>query len=472
MVFNSLVFAVFFVIVFSSYWLLRHSLRLQNLLLFVASSFFYGWWDWRFLFLMYFTIVLDFLVGWGLERQTDDRKRKRLLILSVTANLTVLGFFKYFNFFIESATQLLDMLGMHPHPIVLRIVLPVGVSFYTFQSISFVVDVYKRELKPPRSLLYYATYVSLFPQLVAGPIERAKHLLPQVLKPRTITWEKIFEGSYLILWGLFKKVFIADNLAKIVDPIFATGHVASGAEVIVAVYAFAFQIYADFSGYTDIARGTAKFLGFDLMLNFNLPYFATNPSDFWRRWHISLSTWLRDYLYKSLGGNRRGNARTYVNLMITMLLGGLWHGARWNFVLWGAYQGALLAIHRAATPALERLGLRVPERLLRPISMIIFFQFVCFGWLLFRADSFGQIAHFTAAIFAGVDYSVIAGYLPKLLVYICPLLAVQVLQYNSGNLNVVLSAPVAVRAAFYVLIFFAIMGLGNLGASQFIYFQF
>jgi alginate O-acetyltransferase complex protein AlgI len=472
MVFNTLVFAVFFVIVFSMYWMLRHSLRMQNLLLFVASSFFYGWWDWRFLFLMYFTIVLDFLVGLGLERQTDQRKRRLLLILSITANLTVLGFFKYFNFFIESATELLHVLGMNPHPVVLRIVLPVGVSFYTFQSISFVIDVYHRELKAPRSLLNYAAYVSLFPQLVAGPIERAKHLLPQVLEKRTLTREKFYEGSYLIFWGLFKKVFIADNLARIVDPIFATGYQASGAEVVVATYAFAFQIYADFSGYTDIARGTAKLLGFELMLNFNLPYFATNPSDFWRRWHISLSSWLRDYLYKSLGGNRKGNVRTYVNLILTMLLGGLWHGARWNFVLWGAYQGGLLAVHRAAKPLLERLDSRLPERVMRPLYIILFFQFVCFGWLLFRADSFGQISQFTAAMFAGIDMSVVAGYLPKLVVYISPLLVMQFFQYRTGNLNVLLSSPLLVRVAFYLLAFFAMMSLGNLSASQFIYFQF
>jgi len=473
MVFNSIEFAIFFVVVIALYFLLQNRLNWQNRMLFVASSIFYGWWDWRFLFLMYFTIVFDFFIARQILKTTAQRSRKNLLLLSVISNLTILGFFKYFNFFAESTLDFLNLFGFSASPLLLNVILPVGISFYIFQSISYVVDVYNRRLEPAKSLVDYATYVCLFPQLVAGPIERGTHLLPQVLSPRKVSLQGFYEGGFLIFWGLFKKLFIADNLARIVDPVFSGSNQYSGADVLIATYAFAFQIYCDFSGYTDIARGAAKCLGFELMLNFRLPYFASNPSEFWRRWHISLSTWLRDYLYIALGGNKNGNARTYLNLMLTMLLGGLWHGAHWNFVIWGGYQGLLLVVHRRfAPPVSENPQKRTLNRILKLISIFVFFQFICFGWLIFRAESAQQIFDMTLAIASGVDMNSFFSQLPRTLFYILPLLVVQIAQFRSNNLNVIFESNILLKVFFYVGMFYAILSFGSFGSKEFIYFQF
>lgn len=473
MVFNSLEFAIFFVVVLLLYFALQRHFLIQNRMLLIASSVFYGWWDWRFLLLMYFTIAVDFTIGKMLHAETLQDKRKKLLLASVISNLSILGFFKYFNFFIDSAVDLLNLFGFSANPMVLNIVLPVGISFYTFQSMSYVIDIYYKRLKPAQHLFDYATYVSLFPQLVAGPIERGTHLLPQVLNERKVTRDGFYEGCYLILWGLFKKVFIADNLAKMVDPVFGGSGEYTGAEVLIATYAFAFQIYCDFSGYTDIARGVAKCLGFDLMLNFNLPYFSSNPSEFWRRWHISLSSWLRDYLYIALGGNRKGNVRTYINLMLTMILGGLWHGAQWNFIAWGTYQGLLLVIHRAASPWLESFTQKYHlHKIMKPLSILIFFQFVCYGWLIFRAESGTQIIQMTSALLAGIDWNEVLSKLPRLGFYILPLVIVQLAQYKTGNLNILLDSHVVPRTAVYVGLFYGILMFGNFSSTEFIYFQF
>lgn len=440
MLFNSLTFAVFFVGVFSLYWLLRRFYRAQNLLLLGASYCFYGWWDIRFLVLIVISTVLDYccalsidkrrmspaqrakasaylltasviflginshafnvrmagfrpsvVVDWGhvfaapmywwiilglgsaivlfnaaypfLARLSPSSYRRFFLALSVMVNLTMLGFFKYFNFFVDTFKSLVEsVLGITPGGWVLDIILPVGISFFVFQTMSYTIDVYRGKMKATDSLIEVATYISFFPQLVAGPIERASHLLPQFQKPRTITGQDIRHGLWLIVWGLYQKMVIADNLSGIVDGTFspysaagpATAVPQDGLRLLIAVYAFAIQIYCDFAGYTDVARGTARLLGFDIMLNFNLPYFARNPSDFWRRWHISLSSWLRDYLYIPLGGNRHGTLQTYRNLMLTMVLGGLWHGAAWTFVLWGAFHGFILVVYRAVVSMKDR----------------------------------------------------------------------------------------------------------------------
>jgi len=324
-------------------------------MLLMASCFFYGSWNWRFLFLLFLTIAIDYFISLKIYNSEDSEKRKKFLLLSIVANLGVLGFFKYFNFFSESFQALANSLGFNLQPHLLNIVLPVGISFYTFQSLSYTIDVYRKELKPAKSIFDFALFVTYFPQLVAGPIERATHLLPQVLQPRKITLEQFYEGCYLIFWGLFQKIFIADNLAKMVNPVFSAAAPYDGVKVLSALYAFAFQIYCDFAGYSNMARGLGKCMGFDIMVNFNLPYFATNPRDFWRRWHISFSTWLRDYLYIPLGGNQKGPLITYRNIALTMLLGGLWHGANWRFVIWGGYQGLLLIIHRLLEPWLKQL---------------------------------------------------------------------------------------------------------------------
>jgi len=344
MLFNSLQFAVFFLVVYTLY--LRAGHRAQNRLLLIASNVFYATWDWRFLLLLWISTYMDFLFGRHMERQADAIKKRRFVAYSVIANLVFLGIFKYFNFFAENLQAMATMAGWTLDPVTVHIILPVGISFYTFQSMSYIIDIYRGNMRPVQSLADYALFVSFFPHMVAGPIMPAKNLLPQVTQPRTVDWQKFREGCWLFFWGLFTKVFVADNLGHIVDQVFQKTGSVSGAEVVLGVYAFAFQIYGDFAGYSEMARGLAKMMGFELMVNFRFPYFVTNPSDFWKNWHISLSTWLRDYLYIPLGGSRGGELMLYRNLAITMFLGGLWHGAAWTYVLWGAYQGLILCLHR------------------------------------------------------------------------------------------------------------------------------
>jgi D-alanyl-lipoteichoic acid acyltransferase DltB (MBOAT superfamily) len=352
----------------------------------------------------------------------------------------------------------------------------VGISFYTFQTLSYTIDLYRAKVTTERSLLNFALYVAFFPQLVAGPIERARNLLPQMRSPRTISWERLYTGFYLICWGLFKKVVIADNVAKVADTVFTMQQPTAGA-VLIGVYAFAIQIYCDFSAYSDIARGTARCMGFDLMLNFNLPYLAPNPREFWRRWHISLSTWLRDYLYVPLGGNRRGVRRTYANLMIVMLLGGLWHGAGMTFVLWGLFHGLLLSLHRALKPWLDRnlnpRG-RVGARLWKAVGIVFFFHLVCAGWLLFRAPTLLDALRMCRSALANVSLSVGLDSSLNLTFASCALvmLVVQLTQYRRQDLNVVFRVPAPVRAALYAAAMLGFVFFGEYGGDAFIYFQF
>lgn len=469
MLFNSIQFFIFLLVVYSLYRLMSY--RNQNHLLLVASYVFYGCWDWRFLFLIWLSTVVDFFAGIQIDKSTTDARRKRFVALSVIVNLGILGFFKYFNFFAESMTGLLSHFGVEADYRLLNIVLPVGISFYTFQTMTYSIDIYRKKIKPTHHFLDFALFVAFFPQLVAGPIERASRLLPQVLNPRQINLHQSVEGCWLILWGLFKKVVIADNLAILVNSAFANYTQLTGLEVTVAVYAFAFQIYCDFSGYSDIARGVAKLLGFELMVNFNLPYFARNPSDFWRRWHISLSTWLRDYLYIPLGGNKFGNLKTYRNLMLTMILGGLWHGAAWTFVVWGLYQGSLLAIHRA-------MSNNFPDwlscnRIFGALCIALMFQFTCIGWLIFRAESFTQLQVMSNALFFRWEQSGEAFSMANsLIVTIWPLLLVQVIQALKKELLVFVQwkyVPQAVVSSFLTYMIFV---YGALDGHQFIYFQF
>ncbi|MEO0660529.1 MAG: MBOAT family O-acyltransferase, partial [Planctomycetota bacterium] len=349
MQFNSWVFPLFFALVYAVYLGLgARRVRAQNAWLLAASYLFYGYWDPRFLGLLAVSTAVDFTIGRALARATDDeRRRKRLVTASVLVNLGILGFFKYFDFFITETATLLEAMGLSPSVTTLRILLPVGISFYTFQTLSYTLDVYRRRMEPTRDLLGFALFVSFFPQLVAGPIERASRLLPQIESPRSVTASKVQAGLWLLVWGYFKKTVIADQAQVIAGPLFAAdASTLSGLEPFTAVLAFTIHIYCDFSGYSDIARGLAKLMGFEFMLNFRLPYFATGPSDFWNRWHVSLSTWLRDYLYIPLGGNRGGHLSTYRNQFLVMALGGLWHGAAWPYVLWGSYHGVLLVIER------------------------------------------------------------------------------------------------------------------------------
>lgn len=399
MVFNSLTFLVFLGITLSLYYRLQQ--RGQNWLLLVASYIFYGWWDYRFAFLLLGTSFLDYFFALWIENSTDKRRKKLFLTLSIVLNMGVLCIFKYFNFFAESLAVLLKTLGMHPSFPILHVILPVGISFYTFLSMSYTIDVYRGELRAARSPLDFLLYVSFFPHLVAGPIVRASYLLPQCQAVRVIKRAQVLDGVWLILMGYVKKVVIADQLAQVVNWGFGQPFPPlSDANAWLIIYAFAFQIYGDFSGYSDIARGLSKLMGFELVVNFRAPYLVTNPSAFWRHWHISLSTWLRDYLYIPLGGNRLGSFKTYRNLMITMLLGGLWHGAGAAYILWGLYHGAMLAVHRwwtetfparkaeLVSPAVLSLKFR-PLPISRTLLVVLFFHFTCIGWLLFRAGAVG-----------------------------------------------------------------------------------
>ena len=397
MLFNSWVFLPFLLIVLCLYYAQR--LRMQNLMLLVASYVFYAAWDWRFLALLWISTIVDYVVGKRMHASRAPGQRKAYLLISCLVNLGILGFFKYFNFFIDSAASLMSSVGWEAHATHLNILLPVGISFYTFQTMSYTIDIYRGKLEPCRNLVTFALFVAFFPQLVAGPIERASRLLPQLAEPRKVSSDHLVSGGWLILWGLFKKVVVADNLASVVDGVFATGGDTSGLSCLLAIYAFAYQIYCDFSGYSDIARGVAKLMGIELMVNFNLPYLSRSPAEFWHRWHISLSTWLRDYLYIPLGGNRLGSWLTYRNLALTMLLGGLWHGAAWNFVIWGAYHGGLLAVHRFLTRDRNTpLMGWCPSRIRGISSCVVMFHLVCFGWLLFRAPDMGVVAGFVHSI--------------------------------------------------------------------------
>jgi D-alanyl-lipoteichoic acid acyltransferase DltB (MBOAT superfamily) len=395
MLFNSFTFVVFLAGVLPLYYALSY--RGQNRMLTLASCVFYGAWSLGFLGLLLLSIFVDYTLGHALHTSRDPKRRKWLVAGSCVLNLGVLAFFKYANFLVGSATGLLHLFHLPVPSIYVNVLLPIGISFYTFHSMSYIIDIYRRVLIPLHSFGDYALYVLYFPQLVAGPIARASFLIPQIHSPRQVTYDDVVQGSWLMLWGFFKKLVIADNVALVADSVFSAP-ATSGLTCLVGVYAFALQIYGDFSGYTDIARGIAKLMGIELAFNFNLPYLAKNPAELWRRWHISLSTWLRDYLYIPLGGNRRGEIKTYRNLLLTMLLGGLWHGAAWHFVAWGGYHGTLLAGHRFVTRDSERAMSGSP--LITLVKLFVMFHLTCFGWLLFRAANIQQIGEFCAAIFS------------------------------------------------------------------------
>jgi D-alanyl-lipoteichoic acid acyltransferase DltB (MBOAT superfamily) len=482
MVFNSWLFFFFFAIVLALYAVMRRPA--QNAMLLVASCFFYGWWDWRFLFLVGFSTVVDYWTAIKIEDAREERVRRRFLMASLVSNLAILGFFKYFNFFAESFHAMLQTLGVHTESWVLEIILPVGISFYTFHALSYTIDVYRRDLKATRSFRDFALFVMFFPQLVAGPIGRASHQLPQFLRDRHVTYEGLSEGLWLILYGLFKKVCVADNLAPFVEQNFARSAELTGPTAYLTVVLFTYQIYCDFSGYTDIARGSAKMMGFDILPNFRRPFAATDPQDFWQRWHISLSRWLRDYLFTSLGGARYGTWFTYRNLLITMALGGLWHGAAWNFVWWGIYQGAMLVGFQMWSQWRERqklTWLTMPKTL----AIAVMFQFTLFGFLLFRAtrrvlidgvwvdQGLHQVSEFLSAPARGMMWTADAStLLAAAALYILPLLVLEFFlnadREDRGFLDRSSWVPVAVHAT--VLFFIFRYGVQN--ASTFIYFQF
>lgn len=546
-------FWVLFVFVYALYWRLDH--RGQNRLLLIASYIFYGFWDYRFLFLILISTVIDYIGGlgvagrrlspgrlWGVlslliaaaallctkinyaklgawllhgrfdalsaawPRHASDflvvfgtvaacliyvvllpwlygleekTRRKTFLTISMVANLGILGSFKYFDFFVDTFTALLHSLGVNEVPLqTLNIILPAGISFYTFQAMSYTIDIYRGDAEATEDLESFSLFICFFPHLVAGPIMRAHTLLPQVLEPRQIKPGMMQEGLYLVLIGLFKKMVIADNMARIADSVFfryadGTYSELTGLETLIGVYAFAFQIYADFSGYSAVARGVSKWLGYELVINFDQPYLAVSPSDFWRRWHISLSTWLRDYLYIPLGGNRGGVSMMYRNLMITMLLGGLWHGAAWTFIAWGLYHGLILCIYRA-------LGIR--DNFTNDLAgwakwafrWLMMFHLVCIGWLLFRADSFttclvmlGRIAtlsHLTAFAISA---------LAAIAFYAGPWLVVEAVMGSEVGLpRLVNRDSIVTKTALLTYLILMMLFFRAQGTHDFIYFQF
>lgn len=399
MIFNSIDFAVFLPVVFGLYWFVsQKSLKLQNFLIVTASYVFYGWWDWRFLSLILFSTIVDYFVGKGLGLTENTTKRKLLLWTSIGVNLGFLGFFKYYNFFLDNFISAFSFFGTEINANSLNIILPVGISFYTFQTLSYSIDVYKRKLEPTKDFIAFSAFVSFFPQLVAGPIERATHLLPQFYKKRTFDYGLAVDGMRQILWGLFKKIVIADNCAEYANLIFNNSADYSGSTLLLGALFFTFQIYGDFSGYSDIAIGISRLFGFDLMQNFNFPYFSRDVAEFWRRWHISLSTWFRDYLYIPLGGSRGGMWSKIRNTFIIFIVSGFWHGANWTFIVWGLLNALFIMPSIVFGMNRNNLETVAAGKLLPTIkdffSISLTFALTVFAWIFFRAENLSHASSY------------------------------------------------------------------------------
>jgi alginate O-acetyltransferase complex protein AlgI len=403
MLFNSLDFAVFLPIVFILYWSLTNT-KSQNFLLVIASYIFYGWWDWRFMSFILFSTLVDYLVGQGLSSSKHKGKRRLLLMTSIFVNLGFLFFFKYYNFFLDNFVAAFSFFGQEIQVSSLNIILPVGISFYTFQTLSYSIDIYKRKLKPTSDFIAFSAFVSFFPQLVAGPIERAAHLLPQFYQKRNFDYNKAVDGMRQILWGLFKKIVIADNCAHFANEIFNNSADMNGSALFLGALFFTFQIYGDFSGYSDIAIGTSRLFGFDLMKNFAFPYFSRDIGEFWRRWHISLSTWFRDYLYIPLGGSRGGLFLKVRNTFIIFIVSGFWHGANWTFIVWGALNAVYFLPLLLTKNNRKNLDNVAEGRLLpsfRDLTAILMtFSLTVFAWIFFRADNIAHAMQYISGLFS------------------------------------------------------------------------
>ena len=475
MSFTSGVFLVFLAIVFVLYWQLEGRLKLQNLFVLLASYLFYGWWDYRFLALIIGSSLVDYLVGLGLERREDRLGRRLLLGLSLGTNLGLLGLFKYYDFFISSLITAMGELGVAFQPQTLHLVLPVGISFYTFQTLSYTIDIYRGSLQPTRDPIAFFAFVAFFPQLVAGPIERAKDLLPQFQQPRYFDVEQAKDGLRQALWGYFKKVVIADNLALHVDRVYLGYADSDGISLGFATFLFAIQIYCDFSGYSDIAVGTARLLGFNLRRNFAYPYFSTNIAEFWRRWHISLSSWFRDYVYIPLGGGRLSRVRHGVNVIITFGLSGLWHGANWTFILWGLLNAFyyLPRLGRTIRPGPAATRGLFPT-LAEAKGMCATFMLTLLGWTFFRADSLthvlGIFARSLSVPLAAIDHS---GFLKPGLLALILIVVDWISRHKSHPLeNLTLSRPWRWVVYYAVISMIALVGNTRVEDAPFIYFQF
>lgn len=479
MLFNSFEFLVFLPIVFCLYWFVfNKGLRWQNALILIASYLFYGWWSWQFMGLLMLSTLLDYAYGFGVA-SPNRRTAKLFLWLSIINNLGILGVFKYYNFFAAQAQLAFGQAGIHISPTFLNVALPVGISFYTFHGMSYVFDIYRGHQKPVRSFPEYAVFVCFFPLLVAGPIERASHLLPQVQRPRRFNYQQALEGCRLILWGLFKKVVVADSLAPIADQAFDNYQNLDAITLIKGAIIFAFQIYGDFSGYSDIALGTAKLFGFELLSNFKFPYFSRDVAEFWRRWHISLSSWFRDYLYIPLGGSRVGKYKAVRNTFIIFLVSGFWHGASWNFIAWGGIHACgflpllLMDRNRKNVTSVVAEGKVLPS-VKELLQMLGTFAFVTFAWIFFRAktmqDATGYIWHMVtdAVVHPGSLLRLASG--NQAFLYIIPmLLGDWWLRHDERKLKV--PAYRLVRAGVYMMIAVSIFYFFG-AKTSFIYFQF
>jgi alginate O-acetyltransferase complex protein AlgI len=474
MIFNSFIFLIFLGIVLPIfYWL--PTKKSKNLFLVIASYFFYGYWDWRFCTLLAFTTFTDFYIGKQIASLSDDKKRKLWLIISLVINLGILGFFKYFNFFVDNIHAVSTQLGFGLDFLHLNIILPVGLSFYIFHNLSYITDIYRRKIQPSDDIIDFGLFVTFFPQLVAGPIGRADALLPQLTKFLKPTKEQIKEGIVLIIYGLFRKVMIGDTTGRYVDHIFENMGEYKAFEIICALILFSIQIYADFSGYTHIARGTSKLFGVELMKNFEQPYLSRNITEFWRRWHISLSSWLRDYLYISLGGNRNGKLRTYINLFITMLLGGLWHGASWNFVIWGALHGLYLAIHKMMTKDGPTLTKNLKRFTFKDIVNILFTNaLVIFTWLFFRSTSWDTTTIFFSKMANWESSEYTLWFAIVTLIFVVLTVIIDLLEYLTGKHTYLLRIkPTSVLLGLLTgLLVFTLFYLYQSKPMPFIYFKF
>ncbi|MGQ2982050.1 MBOAT family O-acyltransferase [Flavobacterium sp.] len=479
MLFNSLEFALFFPLVFFLYWFVfKNHLKAQNIMLFVASYYFYCCWDWRFGFLLAFSTALDFYSGLAIDRSSTKRMKKIWLIISVGINLGFLAFFKYYNFFIESFAELLRGLGMSPNYSTLNIILPVGISFYTFHGLSYVFDIYNERIKPTTNIVNYTLFVSFFPLLVAGPIERATHLLPQVEKPRKFNYAQAVDGMRQILWGLFKKIVIADNCAFYANQIFNDHGDYSGSTLVLGVLMFTFQIYGDFSGYTDIALGTARMLGFELLKNFNYPYFSRDIAEFWRRWHISLSSWFKDYLYIPLGGSKGGKWMRIRNTFIIFIVSGFWHGSNWTFIAWGflhaLYFIPLLVLDQNRKNIDIAGGDRLFPSLREFAGIVVTFILAAFAWIFFRAANIGDAFSYIGEMFSKFSFEMPTIWPVTLIWLIIGFMIVEWLgrrgKYGIALIDHALTIK-PLRWSFYFLIIFAIFAYGG-SEQEFIYFQF
>lgn len=477
--FNSIEFIIFLPIVFTLYWLANKNIKWQNFFVIIASYTFYGWWDVRFLFLIILTSSFCFISGLLIEQAAGNRKKQKIInAINILLNIGILGTFKYFNFFSANLKTVLHTLGFEPDWITLDILLPVGISFYTLQALSYSIDVYQKKISACHDPVAFFAFVSFFPQLVAGPIERATNLLPQFYKRRTFDYHKAIDGCQQMLWGFFKKMIIADNCAVAVNEIWSSYQYQSSFTLLLGAILFTFQIYGDFSGYSDIAIGCSRLFGIDLMKNFNYPYFSRDISEFWRRWHISLSTWFRDYVYIPLGGSRCKKAKVIRNTFIIFIISGLWHGANWTFIVWGIYHACLfiplllLKRNRRYTQTIVAEGKFLPS-LKEAVQVLTTCFFVLIGWIIFRADNIGEAADYLSRLFSSSLLDISFPHGKRALIYCLFLLVIEWIQREKEHglqINKEIKSPVVRWSIYYILIFIIVFLQGT--PADFIYFQF